>query len=118
MTEDEYEQVEPDALGGNVPPSAAHWDFRWMQPKRNLLCCAVAVLPLGGWRGVLHACAVQQSPQAAFGLAFMALAAAIALDHYRRARWTRTALWLTVLGLATTPAALTGAVNILTGATL
>jgi hypothetical protein len=116
MTEDEYEQVEP--VGGNFPPTGSHWDFRWMQPRRNLLCCGIALLPLGGWRDVLHSCAVEQSTQAAFGLSVMALVAALALDHYRRARWTRTALWLAVLGLATTPAALTGALAILTGANL
>lgn len=89
-----------------------------MQPRKNALCCSVAVLPLAWWRHVLHLAAVQQSPQAAFGLSAIALITTFALDHYRRARWTRTALWLALLGLATTSAALTGALSILTGATL
>jgi predicted permease len=107
-------------MSGDLEPRPAEpgWSFAWMQPRRNALCCGLALLPLGAWRDVLHACAVQQSAQAAFGLSLLALVAALALDHYRRARWTRTALWLAVLGLATTPAALTGALAILTGANL
>ena len=107
-----------DLEQGPTVPAESGWSFAWMHPRRNALCCGLALVPLGAWRNVLHACAVQQSPQAAFGLALMALVGALALDHYRRARWTRAALWLAVLGLATTPAALSGTLAILTGATL
>lgn len=107
-----------DDFAPGPPPSAdPGWSFAWMQPRRNALCCTVAVLPLGWWRHVLHLAALQQSPQAAFGLSVLALTAAVALDHYRHARWTRTTLWLAALGLLTTPAALSGALAILTGAT-
>lgn len=100
------------------PQSAPGWDFSWLRLRYNALCLATALVPLGWWRHAIHACAVQQSPQAAFGLSFLALAATGALDRWRRSWPCRVALWIAVLGLLTTPAALSGALAFLTGALL
>lgn len=105
---------EPDPL----PEPEQHWDWSWLRLRYNGLCLGIALLPLGYEREALHACAVEQSPQAAFGLAFMILLVAIAMDRWRPSWRARTALWLAILSLATTPAALSGALHILTGVSL
>lgn len=98
------------------PPSG--WDFSWLQLRYNSLCLTAALVPLAWWRHAIQACAVEQSPQAAFGLSFLALAGTAALSRWRRSWPCRVALWTAVLGFATTPAALTGALAFLTGALL
>lgn len=94
------------------------WSFAWARPRYNAICCGLALVPLGYWRHAIHTCAVEQSTQAAFGLSFLALAGTALLDRWRHSWPCRIALWLALLGLATTPAALTGALAFLTGATL
>ena len=97
-------------------PEPSRWSFAWARPRYNAVCCGFALLPLGYWRDALHACATQQSPSAAVGLSVMALALTALADRWRRSWHWRTALWLAVLGLATTPTVLLGALTYLTGA--
>ncbi len=102
------------------PRSGVPWRIGY-----NAACLGVALFPIPGssdsftegWRAALQACAREQSAPAAFGLAVLGTGVVVLLDRYRGSWLTRVLLWAAALGILTTPDAVLGLVQILTGAT-
>jgi hypothetical protein len=96
----------PDATPAPEPPTWADRRQLW----RNARCCAAAMFVAPTWAAALHACWQVAGLLPAWIVASAAATTAVVLDVQHRGRtpglcdrgrgswWTRTALWVTVLG--------------------
>nr|WP_202447233.1 hypothetical protein [Streptomyces sp. SID5468] len=86
-------------------PPRWRWSWEWLQPRRNLIGTVLALLPVfggwslaSGWGHLLRECRAEQSTGAAWTLAGLALAVAIAADRWRPRWYTRALSCAAVLG--------------------
>jgi hypothetical protein len=111
--------VEPDA------PTDRPWSGITWRVGHNAACFGVALFPIPGssdsltdaWRAALHTCAREQGAPTAFGLAVLGTGIVVLLDRYRGSWLTRVLLYAAALGVLTTPDAVLGLLQLLTGAT-
>lgn len=118
---------EPDVEPATAPdPDTGQvWSGVPWRVGYNAACLGLALFPVPGssysftqcWRAALHACAHEQSSAAAFGLAVLGTGIVVLLDRYRGSWLTRVWLWAAALGIITTPDAVLGLLQLLTGAT-
>ncbi|MFF3558950.1 hypothetical protein ACFYXS_02760 [Streptomyces sp. NPDC002574] len=93
----------------------SRWDFSWMKIGKNLGAATAAFIPANIWASALHDVQREQSIEGAWFMAGAGLVIALVRFAHHRGFFSRTLLWIAVLGGFLALPVFSSVVDIMTG---